>query len=103
LFVQKRKERLRAYALYFYSFVLKSLINEQMSILLYSHLSNNLGGWNKRGGWDFLEKKLVHKCNKRGVKVEKYKKSINVEGEYFFCGWWNFSKSVSMTSCLLER
>ena len=25
------------------------------------------GGWNKRGGWDFLEKKLVHKSNKRGV------------------------------------
>ena len=23
---------------------------------LYSHLSNNRGGWNKRGGWDFLEK-----------------------------------------------
>ena len=22
----------------------------------YSHLSNNRGGWNKRGGWDFLEK-----------------------------------------------
>ena len=22
----------------------------------YSHLSNNHGGWNKRGGWDLLEK-----------------------------------------------
>ena len=33
--------------------------------LEYSHLSNNRGGWNKRGGWHFLEK-LVHKCNKRG-------------------------------------
>ena len=22
----------------------------------YSHLSNKLGGWNKRGGWDFVEK-----------------------------------------------
>ena len=22
----------------------------------YSHLSNNCGGWNKRGGWDVLEK-----------------------------------------------
>ena len=35
-------------------------------LLSYSHLSNSRGGWNKRGGWDFLEK-LVHKCNKRGV------------------------------------
>ena len=23
--------------------------------------------WNKCGTWDLLEKKLVHKCNKRGV------------------------------------
>ena len=25
------------------------------------------GGWNKRGGWEFLEKTIVHKSNKRGV------------------------------------
>ena len=37
---------------------------------MYSHLSNNRGGWNKRRGWDFLEK-LVHKCNKRGVEGGK--------------------------------
>ena len=36
----------------------------------YSHLSNNHGRWNKRGGWDFL-KKLVKKCNKRGVEGGK--------------------------------
>ena len=24
--------------------------------IMYPHLSNNSGGWNKRGGWDFLEK-----------------------------------------------
>ena len=50
----------------------------------YSHLSNNRGGWNKRGGGPKVAKsinvevginveggifwkKLVHKCNKRGV------------------------------------
>ena len=37
----------------------------------YSHLFNKRGAWNKRGGWDFLEKKLVHKCNKRGVEGGK--------------------------------
>jgi hypothetical protein len=35
------------------------------------------GGWNKRGGWKI------------------FMKSINVE-EDFFCGGWNFSKSVSV-------
>ena len=35
------------------------------------------GGWNKRGGWKI------------------FMKSINVEG-LFFCGGWNFSKSVSV-------
>ena len=35
-----------------------------------SQLSNNCGGWNKRGGWDFLEK-LVHNSNKRGVEGGK--------------------------------
>ena len=24
--------------------------------VVYSHLSNKHGGWNKRGGWDFVEK-----------------------------------------------
>ena len=28
-------------------------------------------------------------------RVEKSKKSINVEGGFLFCGGWNFSKSVS--------
>ena len=68
----------------------------------YSHLSDNSGGWNKRGGWDFL-KKLVHKCNKRGVEGgKKSKKSINVEGGNVRGGWISFSKSVSVTSRLLE-
>ena len=56
--------------------------------LEYSHLSNNRGGWNKRGGrakvaksinvevginveGGIFWKKLVHKCNKRGVEGEK--------------------------------
>ena len=56
--------------------------------LLYSHLSNNRGGWNKRGGsakvaksinvevginveGGIFWKKLVHKCNKRGVEGGK--------------------------------
>ena len=51
---------------------------------VYSHLFNNRGGWNKRGGGakvaksinvevginvegGIFWKKLVHKCNKRGV------------------------------------
>ena len=29
-------------------------------------------------------------------RVEKSKKSINVEGGFLFCGGWNFSKSVSV-------
>ena len=46
--------------------------------IVYSHLSNSRGGWNKREGW------------------KKSKKLINVEGGFLFCGGWNFSKSVSM-------
>ena len=49
---------------------------------IYSHLSNNRGGWNKRGGsakvaklinveGGIYWKKLVHKCNKRGVEGGK--------------------------------
>ena len=67
----------------------------------YSHFSNNHGGWNKRGGeakiakslnveaginmeGGIFRKKLVHKCNKRGVEGGKnLKKSINVEGGIF--------------------
>ena len=54
----------------------------------YSYLSNNRGGWNKRGGsakvaksinvevginveGGIFWKKLVHKCNKRGVEGGK--------------------------------
>ena len=48
----------------------------------YSHLSNNRGGWNKRGGGAKVAKslnleggifwtKLVHKRNKRGVEGGK--------------------------------
>ena len=50
--------------------------------IAYSHLSNNRGGWNKPGGsaksaksinveGGSFWKKLVHKCNKRGVEGEK--------------------------------
>ena len=70
---------------------------------MYSHLSNNHGGWNKRGGSAKVAKsinvevginvdwkKLVHKCNKRGVEGgKKSKKSINVEGGNVR-GGWNF-------------
>ena len=28
--------------------------------------------------------------------------SINGQGEFLFCAGWNFPKSVSVTSCLLE-
>ena len=48
----------------------------------YSHLSNSRGGWNKRGGGAKVAKsinleggifckKLVYKCNKRGVEGGK--------------------------------
>ena len=51
-------------------------------LFIYSHLSNNHGGWNKRGGsakvaksinveGGIFWKKLVHKCNKRGVEGGK--------------------------------
>ena len=43
------------------------------------------GGWNKRGGWKIIMK------------------SINVQGGFLFCVGWNFPKSVSVTSRLLER
>ena len=52
---------------------------------MYSYLSNNHGGWNKRGG---------------GAKVAK---SINVEGGNVRGGWIIFSKSISVTPRLLER
>ena len=48
-------------------------------------LQNKPGDWNKRGGW------------------KKSKKSINVEGGNVRGGWIFFSKSVSVTSRLLER
>ena len=37
---------------------------------VYSHLSNNHGGWNKRESGIFW-KKTVHNCNKRGVEGGK--------------------------------
>ena len=59
-----------------------------IAYIKYSHLSNNRGGWNKRGGsakvaksinvevginveGGIYWKKLVHKCNKRGVEGGK--------------------------------
>ena len=59
-----------------------------LMLAVYSHLSNNRGGWNKRGGsakvaksinvevginveGGIFWKKLVHKCNKRGVESGK--------------------------------
>ena len=58
------------------------LLNDQLIVGKYSHLSNNRGGWNKRGGsakvaklinveGGIFGKKLVHKCNKRGVEGGK--------------------------------
>ena len=43
------------------------------------------GGWNKCGGWKI------------------FMKSINVEGEFFFCGGWNFSKSVSVDPTFIRE
>ena len=35
-------------------------------------------------------------------RVEKSKNSINVEGEFLFCGGWNFSESVSVGSTFIR-
>ena len=35
-------------------------------------------------------------------RVEKSKKSIDVEGGFLFCGGWNFSKSVSVGSTFIR-
>ena len=35
--------------------------------------------------------------------VRSVMKSINMQGGFLFCAGWNFPKSVSVTSCLLER
>ena len=43
------------------------------------------GGWNKRGGW-----KTKMDFDKRG-------------GGDFFCGGWNFSKSVSVGSTFIRQ
>ena len=58
-------------------------------------------GINVEGGTFW--KKLVHKCNKRGVEGKKSKKSINVEGGNVRGGWNFFSKSISVPPRLLER
>ena len=58
-------------------------------------------GINVEGG--IFWKNLLYKCNKRGVEGGKSKKSINVQGGFLFCAGWNFPKSVSVTSRLLER
>ena len=72
-------------------FIVSELVvgfTEQVTDINYSHLSNNRGGWNKRGGsakvaksinvevginveGGIFWKKLVHKCNKRGVEGGK--------------------------------
>ena len=60
----------------------KSFESALFNAKVYSHLSNNRGGWNKRGGGakvaksinvegGIFWKKLVHKCNKRGVEGRK--------------------------------
>ena len=81
---------------------------------MYSHLSNNRGGRAKvtksinvevgikvEGG--IFWKKPVHKCNKRGVEGGKIYE-INPRGGWIiFVEGGMFSKSVSLTSRLLER
>ena len=59
-------------------------------------------GINVEGG--IFWKKLIHNSNKRGVEGgKKYKKSVNAEDGNVRGGWIFFSKSVSVTPCLLER
>ena len=58
----------------FFIFVtLISIINVKVGINVEGCKSCQItksGGWNKRGGWDFLEK-LVHNSNKQGVEGGK--------------------------------
>ena len=58
-------------------------------------------GINVEGG--ILCKKLMHNSNKQEWRVEKSKKSINVEGGFLFCGGGNFSKSVSVDSTFIRE
>jgi hypothetical protein len=44
----------------------------------------------------FFGKKLVQSLINEEWRVEKSKKSKNVEGGFLFCGGWNFSKLVSV-------
>ena len=44
----------------------------------------------------FFWKKLVKAAINEEWRVEKSKKSINMEGGFLFCGGWNFSKSISV-------
>ena len=60
----------------------KSFESALFNAKVYPQFSNNRGGWNKRGGGakvaksinvegGIFWKKLVHKCNKRGVEGRK--------------------------------
>ena len=66
---------------------------------------NNLYGMSEGSEWHQINPKwawmtLLIIQDQFGWKI--FKKSTYVEG-VFFCGGWNFSKSVSVTSHLLER
>ena len=73
---------------HFDGFLFDILAIKNVQFSPYSHLSNNRGGWNKRGGsakvaksinvevginmeGGIFWKKIVHKCNKRGVEGGK--------------------------------
>ena len=47
--------------------------------------------FDKRGGWS------------KHVGLKIFMKSINVEGGFYFCGGWNFSKSVSVGSTFIKE
>ena len=54
--------------------------------------------------WPSQKSWTLHNCNKRGVEGgKKSKKSINLKGRNVCGGGIFFSKSVSVTSRLLER
>ena len=67
-------------ALIFASTTLISLLTVEVGINVEGVQSCNI---NECGGWGFLEKKLVHNCNKRGVEGGKDLK-INKRGGWDF-------------------
>ena len=75
--------------IYYLFIYLHSVIVQYIQSLIYyipySHLSNNRGGWNRRGGEAKIALTKRGGWNKRGG-WKIFMKSINVEGDFFVEG-----------------